>query len=356
MQNKSSIDVISCHGTMYEIGCQYGEACGSRLGAGLEQYLGLFRMNPVQPSTEEVRNVALKFLDNAQSFDPEGIEFIKGQADGARLDFVDMFILHCMIEVLFNYQNLAAMCTSFAVTGAAARAGKTIVGQNVDWFESSPVDLLRIRYSDGLEAFALCLSGVPYYHLTSAGLANCANLTLGPPPKLQRQVPLGVYLPKAMRQKNLTTAFAILKETACGYGYYHLADGDGNILGIESIDSEYTVISPVKNMLVHANHYETEKYRHCDWTEQLIPCTHKRSARMLQLLEEHYGEITPQIMMNLLCDHANHPYSICKHPDPSVPPEYAADSRASIIMVPADRLMYLSFGPPCEKGHIELSL
>ena len=356
MEKERRLQPIECSGTLYEIGRQYGEACGEKLSIALDEYFRLFTMNPAKPDRVAVRGVALKFLGNARSFDPEGVSFIEGQAEGAGLDFGDVFTIHCMIEVLFNYQNLAAMCTSFAVTGEATHRGMTIIGQNVDWFVSSPVDLLKISYQDGLKAFVLCLSGVPYYHFTSAGLANCANLTLGPPPRLERQVPLGIYLPKAMRQKNIAAALSVLKQAARGYGYYHVADAGGNVAGIESIDGDYTIIRPERGVIVHANHYETEKYRQVDWTEQIVPCTRIRSSRLRELIEGRYGKIIPQVMMELLCDHQSQPNCICKHPDPAVPPEFAAESRASFVIVPEERTMYLSSGPPCEGGYTEYRL
>lgn len=72
------------------------------------------------------------------------------------------------------------MCTSLALTGAATENGLTILGQNIDWHPDAPIDLLRIKYTDGLEQFSLCLLGNSYYNLNSKGLGCSANLTISP--------------------------------------------------------------------------------------------------------------------------------------------------------------------------------
>lgn len=323
METGKGLQPVDCRGTLREIGRQYGEACAERIRGALEEFYGVFSVAPTRPDRAAVRGVGFNLLESARAFDGEAIGFIEGQAEGAGLEFADMFALHCMIELLFNYQSMAAMCTSFAVTGEATVGGKTIAGQNIDWFVSSPVDLLKVRYQDGLTAFAICLSGVPYYHLTSAGIANCANLTLGRLPQ-GVHVPLGVYLPKAMRQRSIDGALTVVRTAARGYGYYHFADARGTMVGIESIDTGYTLMRPERGVMVHANHYEMEAYRDVDW-EQIIPCTRFRSARLRELIGERHGEITPQVMMELLCDHRNHPNAICKHPDPAVPPQFAGE-------------------------------
>ena len=116
-------------------------------------------------------------MNSTRSFDPGSLDMVEGLAEGTEVDFDEAFALQCSIEVSLNYQHLMALCTSFAVTGEATRDSTTILGQNIDWHPDAPVDLLRIRYGNGLERFSLCLSGNPYYHLTSAGMGNCANLT-----------------------------------------------------------------------------------------------------------------------------------------------------------------------------------
>jgi isopenicillin-N N-acyltransferase-like protein len=226
----------------------------------------------------------------------------------------------------------------------------------VDWHPESTLDLLRIRHDSGIREFVLCLSGNPYYHLSSAGIGNCTNLTLGPLGDMKQQVPLSFYISRAMRQPRIGFALAILRRQARGLAYFHLADSAGSMTGIEAVSDDINLILPANDVLVHANHYETERFRPVDWTPQLIPDTRARATRIRQQIESAYGKITPEAMMSLLADHEGHPNSICRHVDPAKPPEMASMSRASFVMVPDEGLMYIAAGPPCEFQFMEYRL
>ena len=77
---------------------------------------------------------------------------------------------------------------------------------------------------------------------------------------------------------------------------------------------------------------------------------------MREKIESAYGEITPETMMGILSDHEGHPNSICRHADPGKPPELASASRASFVMVPAEGLLYIAAGPPCDYEFMEYRL
>jgi isopenicillin-N N-acyltransferase like protein len=353
----NELRVVECSGTPYEVGRQYGENRASSIRKASELFFGALIRSPFKVDKDEVKATARRaFLNTTRSFDPGSLDMVEGLAEGAGVDFDEAFALQCSIEVSLNYQHVRAMCTSFAVTGEGTQDGTTILGQNCDWHPDAPVDLLRIRHEDGLERFSLCLSGNAYYHLTSAGMGNCANLTLGPLRAPVSKVPLSFYLSKAMRQETIEGALSVLRPTARGFGYYHVADAKGAMFGIESVADDHRVIRPQKDMLVHANHYETEKFKEGDWAPLVLPCTHARGTRLRELIAGHYGEITPKLMMESLADHEDHPNSICRHVDEAKPEELASETRASVVMIPAQRTMYVSHGPPCQNAFVKYVL
>ena len=61
-------------------------------------------------------------------------------------------------------------------------------------------------------------------------------------------------------------------------------------------------------------------------------------------------------MMEFLSDHEDHPNSICRHVDEAKPEEMASGSRASVVMVPAEQTMYVSYGPPCQDAFVKYVL
>lgn len=356
MEQQNGFKMIECGGTAYEIGLQYGREAKQNIQKALSLLIAGLRMSPFRADREKVLACGKKYLANVKAFDSSGIDRVRGMADGAEISFDEAFAIHCYMELAINYPYLAGMCTSFAATGPATKDGITMLGQNIDWHPDTPLDLLRIRHTDGLEQMAITFFGTPCCILTTKGIGNCANLTLAPMGPVTNHIPFSFYLFKAMRQKSFEDAFEVLENSARGLQYYHLADARGNLLGIESIYDGYSVLEAKQGMLVHANHYETEEYAKNDGAHTFITDSFLRAPRLRLLIEQHYGSLTPEIMMALLADHEGYPNSICRHVDGSKPQEFASMSKASFIMIPAERKMYICAGPPCENKYEEYTL
>jgi isopenicillin-N N-acyltransferase-like protein len=70
-------------------------------------------------------------------------------------------------------------------------------------------------------------------------------------------------------------------------------------------------------------------------------------------MKRHYGDITPEVMMEILSDHNNYPNSICRHPDDASPTALVSETLSSVIMVPEDRKMFIAYGNPCQNEYVE---
>jgi hypothetical protein len=91
-------------------------------------------------------------------------------------------------------------------------------------------------------------------------------------------------------------------------------------------------------------------------TEAIIQLFSSKYFRVRQLMDRHYGQLTPQLMMEFLADHNNHPTGICRHYDSETPRLFNAETLASFIMVPAEGKMYLTNGTPCKSEYLEYSI
>lgn len=347
MKSAKEFKIIECSGTPYEIGLQWGEGCKESILRSLENHFNGINLIYHDPK-EKVVAVAMKFLPLVQDFDPYLIDIIKGQADGSGASFEEIFTQKCSFELAFYYKQIAALCTSFAATGQATENGQTILGQTIDWAPGTPVNLLRIQHSDGLLQFLIVLGNSSEYTISSAGLGLCANATIGQ--DYSFNIPLCCYLPKVMRQKNIHDAIGLLKKVARGFGYYHLADGGGTMLGIESVHNDFEMIYPGKDLLLHSNHYITERFKNSDIAPVYIPDSYHRLDRITTLMNQHYGRINPEIAMDIMADHDNHPHSICSHID--INSQFPSSTLASFVMVPEEGAIYIAAGNPCEYEYI----
>lgn len=346
MKNAKEFKVIECVGTPYEIGRQWGEGCKENILKSLEMMFSM--MGFYRALKKDIIFNAMQFLPKVKEYDPYLLEILQGQADGAGIKFEEIFTLRCLSELTFYY-NKINFCTSFAATGEATQGGKTLLGQTIDWFPGTPVDLVKIHHSDGLVQFIISIGNFVDYTFNSAGFGMCANATIGE--DYSFNIPLGCYLPKVMRQKNLHNAMDLLKQVARGIAYYHLADSIGKLYGIESVNNDFEIIHPDKDMLFHSNHYITERFKKGDLAFVFTPDSFYRLERIRSLANQNYGKINLEIAKEILTDHDNFPNSICHHVDETK--QFPSETIVSYIMIPEERSMYITCGNPCEYEYIQ---
>lgn len=348
MKINKQIKVVECSGTPYEIGRQWGEGCQESI-LKISENIGNSMASFYQASKEEVVSKAMKFFPSVQEFDPYLVEIMRGQADAAGLSFEEIFTQKCFNELTFSYRNIPGLCTSFAATGKATRDGNTILGQNIDFIPGTPIDLLKIHHANGLQQFILSFSNSSEFTFSSAGIGMCANATIGN--TFASNIPVGCYLPRVMREKRIYDAMAILKQVARGLGYYHLADMNGQMSGIESIHNDFEILYPERDMLLHSNHYITERFKAVDTAPQLQPDSYYRLDRIRSLMNQHYGQLNVEIIMEILADHDHQPNSICRHVDQRDP--ISSMTLASFIMLPSEGVIYIAAGNPCGYEYVK---
>jgi isopenicillin-N N-acyltransferase like protein len=358
LKETKELKVIKCQGTDYEIGQQYGEACREDFRRSVENIYIAYQK--YQISKEQIIADVHKFIPLVQNFDSQAVEFIRGIASGAYISIEEAMVIRAANELAF-YNNLPSgmslgLCTSFSATGMAVKSGKTLIGQNLDWVEGTPIALIWMKRNDGIEQLCLSSAGGLEFGLNSMGIGICVN-RIWPPQNTPHQlnIPMGCYLPKVMRQRTIGDALGVLCQAAKGMQYYNLASSEGDIIGLESTVDDYNVLQPERDILVHTNHYLTERFKKGDLTGQNEPDTYFRIQRIRRLMELNYGQLTPEIMMDILADHNDYPNSVCGHVDETSPlPHW--ETQASIIMVPAEGTMYVAYGNPCQNGFVEYNL
>ena len=354
MKEAKEFKVIKCQGTDHEIGQQFGEACREDFHRSVEDFYTNMQQH-YQISKEQIIADVNKFLPLAENFDPQVVEFIKGIAEGAHIGFEEAMMIRVAHMLMYYADQISGLCTSFSATGKAVKDGKILIGQNLDWYETIPVALLWIKRADGIEQLCLSNGGGLEFGLNSAGIGICCNETLQTQNAYYKlNLPEGCYLPKVMRQRNIGNALGILCQAARGMEYYNLASSEGDIIGFESTFDDYNVIQPERDMLVHSNHYLTERFKKGDLAGQNDPDSYIRIQRIRRLMELNYGQLTPELMMKILADHNNYPESICRHVDKTKP--HHSLTKASVIMVPAEGTMFIACGNPCKNEFVEYKL
>jgi len=351
MKKRVKIPLIELSGTPAEVGRGWGKAMTDNMHQGLDRILSV--VNEVHgTSRAEALSFAMKLWPAASQFDPELDPFVRGQAQGAGMSLGEAWATRCGLELLFVNSNLAAMCTTLVGTGPAAPDGQSIMGQNIDWFTGTPICLVHIKRSDGLRQLVLPLLGLGEYTLNSAGLGCCLNGLAAMQPHLKPKISMGAYLPRVMRQNDITKARRLLEQACRGIVAVTLADAKGGLICFESTLDEYEVLQPRDGFLARANNYRTSRFQAVDGCQMIFPDSQARTACMDQLAEGLVGKLTPEALGQALMDHQGYPNSICRHPDPGVPSGLQAESLGSFIMLPAQRAMLVAAGNPCTHEYV----
>ena len=264
------------------------------------------------------------------------------------------------IVALRGYHQLFTMpglCTSFAATGDATENGETIIGQNIDWIPDFPVDLLRVKPKKGFEALTLVFGGILEWNLTAAGLGIAMNLILTPYEQQRINVPCSFVASKAMRQKNIGDAIGVIAGYGRGILNYVLASHEGDIVQIETTPDDFNILYPENDFLVHSNHYLTDRFRKGEIIYAIGAAdSYVRAHRLKRLMSKHYGKLSVDIMKKLLTDHNNFPSAICRHVDESYPVHMRYETLVSVIMLPKEKVLYATYGKPCEYEYVEYKL
>ena len=249
-------------------------------------------------------------------------------------------------------------CTDFACAGKATKDGKTIVGQNFDWYPNAPTIVERIHPKGKPSYLTVTWPG----HLAQVGLSESGfgmfiNLLLTKD-NGRVGVPYAFICNKILYQKNVPDAIrAVTQSNAASSFDYTIAGKDGEMVNVEVSASSTRgvkcgIVLPDRDILAHSNHYLTHYLQpYCENDQSSFPDSWLREYRMRQLMENHRGELTPEIFMNeILQDHRGYPDSICRHCDLTGPIGEQFDTVFSCVGIPEDGKLY-TVNNPCENPY-----
>lgn len=353
------LKIIELTGSYTEIGEKWGQQLKSEIEKSIQieinDFARFFGME-----FDFFIDTALKLVPAAKEFDPDFMTIIEGIAKGSGRSFEEIFALRSVLEVLFYFQKLSPMCTSFAVGADATKDHTTIIGQNIDWHSGIPMAVLKITWPNGVKQLALSLGGIWEYPLivppSGVPFAMASNLTVSMTDKQEvTRPPVSIVMNKAARQKRLEQALSVMINAQQNMAGFILASAQNDMIGIEHAANQYEVLYPENQILVRSNHYLTDRFKPMDFFGPYVPDSYLRYIRLKQLIQKDLGKITPELMMKKMADHNCHPKGICAHVD-KASPYPPSQTLASIIMVPEKKTAYIAAGQPCKTKYVEYTL
>jgi len=297
---------------------------------------------------ESVLRISRKYHPFIEKYSPEFIEEAKGIAEAIDSKLEDI-LMDVSYPETFDDILFRKGCSAFAATGEATVKGETYVGQTWDddpdwWLDGQSAIFLEKRYTSGPSILIYTWPGIPHSAgINTKGIAlswntiHCEEKKLG--------VPTFVIVYDLLRQNDMCNVFgSVLRGVRAEAFNFVVGDKEGQIYNIEATPKNIEFISDIK-YLVHTNHIIYNKGLCKDIVLPFCPDSVLRYNRLRNLMSQKDGKLNVETLMEVLRDHVNYPYSICKHADKKA---VWGRTFAAWIQIPAKGEMWICRGNPCE--------
>ncbi len=344
---------LNLSGSDYEIGYAHGQQAKDRVLLSLENYAKQFWAEAKLP-WEDAKKAAPRYIKPVEAYAPGLLEEMRGIADGAGVEFLDILTLNARSEVLMTVKGelpeVQDGCTNIAVSRERTTNRHTLLAHNWDWkaAQKDAVVVLKIHPVDTPDILMITEAGiVGKFGVNANGVAVAMNALRTP--DCIAGVPVHCTLRGILNSPTLGDALsAIVAQPSASAANFMLAGSCGEVLDCERVTDDYHMIYPKNCVVTHANYIVSErlksKYRD---NVALGDCSsflrHSRSAKLIGRRER----ISPVDLKEVLSDHADAPRSICAHPQADLPAYLARCTVFSILIDTDERSMEICPGNPC---------
>lgn len=344
--------LVDVSGPPAERGNAYGEQARDRIHASVALYaVQLDRFGFGQKDIERFGGI---FLPRLRQWAPDLVEEMEGIASGASVSLSSILLVNARTEILQLAKREKGIaddepdgCTGAVILPEATKAGRLIHGQNWDWraecAETSIV--LRVRRTDGpdlltfTEAGGLARSG-----FNAAGIGITANYLESDRDYRDIGIPLPFIRRRALEARHFAHAIKVVATTpkSCSNNMI-LSTAEGFAVDFECAPDEAFPIYPDKEMIVHANHWQSpvalSKLRETGLGD--VPDSLYRDYRVRRHLVARHGGITIDDLKQALFDDFAAPLSVCRPANRKEGGNLSA-TVAMIVFEPASGIMEIA--------------
>jgi len=321
LEEMDGLYVLTLEGSPREMGRQQGELMKKHIRFVYKAYLkdlvyntwtkeyAILKGTPRAYSNP--RKAMAEFASKVEKDIPdEYLEEMKGLAEGAGIDYVDVLIMTAHVDYF------AILCSTLVATGPATTDGKLVEARNLDWAQGGLRDLDRfssiivVKPEKG-HAFA----SVGYPGLVGVLTAvNDAKVTVELNFSMAKEngesgMPALILMRKlAQYAGSLDEAEQILRD-APRFAGYNITVTDGKTNEARLIEVAYGKLGtkgPVDNTLVSTNHFITDELagNNVETSQFSSSPSQDRFDRLTELLSKNSGKIDPELAISMIHDGA----------------------------------------------------
>ncbi len=315
---------------------------------------------------------ALAYRPVIEALDAELMREIEGLAEGCGLTLAEVLALNCRTEILppgflgasavdaraaLAANSVAGLpdwlegdgldpaaeegeCTAMAVSPAAALGGQTWLAQNWDWLgrQRQALVLLHAGTAEGTRFITLTEGGMlAKIGMNQHGFALGLNILRSHDDGRRLGVPVHVLLRHLLRFASVAAVRDELGRIGRTLGFgaasnIPCADASGDVACFEVAPAGWAELRPEQGVVVHTNHFVCDSLLGAQ-----APMGQTLSSQpRLETARAHARQapLGLDALQAFLRDESDGHLSICRSPDPALPPEGRVESVAGIVMNP----------------------
>ncbi|MFN4218249.1 MAG: C45 family autoproteolytic acyltransferase/hydrolase [Candidatus Bipolaricaulia bacterium] len=381
---KTTLPVLELEGAPYEQGLVHGRLARERIAQNLEIYFYRFERETKLPKSEVLRRAGL-YLRVIEKLAPQYAEAMRGVAEGSQTELLEIAALNARYELIYSEVTKQALtppfghpspvghhgrgaggegpngCTSFAVLPTKTANGHLLLAENWDWIPQVQGLVLRIHEPGVPDVLCFTEAGIVggKIGLNSAGLGLAINgLNSEHDNWALLAKPFHVRCWEILRCTDFEQAVRIVTEGERGVSAnFLIAQAPNTVIDLETAPTGISRIFPQDGWIAHTNHFLDP---HAIGLTREVqpskrPSTKQRLARVQHLLRTS-PKLDRERALEILRDHEDFPYSLCRHPDEAFPPEERYASVVSVVMDLHEKTLMIASGPPCQHEYHVLRL
>ncbi len=354
-------------GSPLDCGRAHGRGAKAAISENVAMYLRRFQEDG-RMDRDEIWRRASAYLQVIERENPAYAAEMRGIAEGARQDLLDIVAVNVRYEILYTEfvrvgleRELATPgvggCTAFAVMPSRSANGHLLIGQNWDWIPGVRGAVVAAHRHGLPESLGFTEAGIAGAKIgvNGAGIGLAINGLVTDRDSWSRlRKPFHVRCWEVLAASTLPDAVRAIagSERACSANFVvGKAGPEAEVVDVEAAPDSDFRISPEDGLLAHANHFtHPDAARLRQPLADDRPSTFHRLARMQTLLREATGgrrKVRIDDLKEILRDHDQRPNSICRHIDERQPPNFRYETVVSAILDVDAKEMFIASGPPC---------
>jgi isopenicillin-N N-acyltransferase-like protein len=368
----------------HQRGLIYGRQAQSRIQHSVVTYARLFAACGIDWASACERGMGFESV--IAQVDADLMDELRGMAEGSGQTLGSLMALNCRTEILpptfftdepqLAHAALAANhaaglpdwlaqatwdgalkdgeCTAMGVTAAASQSGQAWLAQNWDWMgrQREALVVLHTQGPSGQGITTLTEAGMlAKIGINQSGFAIGLNILRSVRDGSRLGVPVHVLLRHLLDCRSVAHARERLQalQTDLGLGFgaasnVPCADAQGEAVCFEVSPAGWAELAPTDGVVVHTNHFVCETL-----VGEQAPVGPGLSSHSRLVTAGQHALQTPigqAGLAHFLRDESDGFLSICRSPDPSVPPESRVESVAGIIMQTHPPAMWVACDVP----------